>query len=392
MAQNLICLKKLSILIASLWGILFSTSCSSRTDISSVKFIANKYVSEGEYEEAITTLYDNLSDEQIADNALAILIEALNDIEPIFQDVIVQSHLIPMADINAAVLSNDKKWIVTADGMHQKINVFSYPDMKETLQLKTPAFVYTAMMNRDGDRIAAACHDGNVYFFEYPSGKEADMIHAHDHAVRDMWFTADGNLVTVSNDHTISICDIASGEQTQKMPVHSLNIKDLAISPDETLVATASNDGSIQTLEYDKGHLKTTGHYINAAKNYVNTVAISSDNQLIASGSGDCNIKFWRATDHRHLGDLKLDKPVIGLSFSPDGKRLIAGTTDGVYLIDAMTKEILAKLPVYGKNFWSVDFIDNNNVMVADQRTIKQLKLPTSAEIVALGRTVYENL
>lgn len=367
-------------------------SCAKKLSIEHTKSIAEKYINEDKCEEALKLIFDNLTDEEIAQNALFLLVKAASDFEPVFQDAVVMDHTIYGDKINSTRLSSDKKLLVTVDGTTLRIRVFSFPDMKESLIIPTQAPAYSAIMDRSGNRIVAAGHDGNVYFYDYPSGNEIGKIHAHDYPVRDLWLTKDGKLITVSNDHTISVFDPESGERLQNMKIHSMNIKNVTLSPDETLVATASNDGSVQTLEYHNGELSLIGKYINAADNYVNAIAISPDKQFVASGSGDGNVKFWGARDHKPVGSVSLEEPVSALSFSPDGTRLIAGTASHVYLIDAVTKQAVIQFPVIGNEYWSAEFIDNDRVMVSENKSVKIIKIPTTDEILETCREIYNDL
>ncbi len=367
-------------------------SCAKRLSIEQTKSVANRYITDGKYKEALKLLFDNLTDEQIAQNALPILAKSVMQIETLFDDAVERARSIPGVEITSARLCDDKKFLVIADGQNKKILVLTYPDMEEAMRIDTQAPVYTAVMDHSGNRLATAGHDGYVYFYEYPSGKEIKKIQAHEYPVRDLWLTKDGKLVTVSNDHTIRVYDPETDELLQSMKIHSMNIKNVVFAPDEKFLATAANDGSVQTLEYDNGKLSLIGSYINVTRNYVNAIAVSPDKKVVASGSGDGYVRLWGATDHNLLGEISLDTPIAALSFSPDGKKIIAGAEKQVALINAVTKEAIIIFPTTYDVFHSAEFVDENHVMVADTYSIRHIRIPSTDEILKLGHEIYNNL
>ena len=61
----------------------------------------------------------------------------------------------------------------------------------------------------------------------------------------------------------------------------------------------------------------------------IDSVAISPDGQLVASGSEDWSVKLWRLSDGVLVRTLSAQGPVCSVAFSPDGQKIAAGTGHG---------------------------------------------------------------
>jgi WD40 repeat protein len=71
------------------------------------------------------------------------------------------------------------------------------------------------------------------------------------------------------------------------------------------------------------------------------SVAITADGQFAATASADKTVKIWKVGDGANAATLTDAKDwVYAVRFSPDGKRLAAGTWDGhVYLWNVETRK-----------------------------------------------------
>ncbi len=178
----------------------------------------------------------------------------------------------------------------------------------------------------------------------------------HSSVVRDILFSTNlETLISVSEDKTIRFWDVKSGllKNTLRGYIGSGAIGKLntaAISAGSKMLAVggylAENEIRIINLLTRKQIATLKGH-----SNVIIDLDFSIDNQYLASASGDGTIKIW------HLPTLSNDeftsskpslvltleghtKAVYGVSFSPDGKRLVSTSLDGSIKIWELSKDI----------------------------------------------------
>lgn len=119
-------------------------------------------------------------------------------------------------------------------------------------------------------------------------------------------------------------------------------VKSIAISSDGQIIASGSYDKTIKLWELKTGELL---HTIAGHKQRVTCVAISPDNQTLVSSSEDTTIKLWT------LGSGKLKQTLAGhsgrvrcIAFSPNGQILISCSGMEVKLWAVLTGRLLSTL------------------------------------------------
>lgn len=118
--------------------------------------------------------------------------------------------------------------------------------------------------------------------------REPRWLDGHEAAVKTVTFTADGDLVSGGDDFDIYLWDAQSGDQV-KLGSHTAKIADLAVSPDDQTIASASWDATIALWPRAGGparHLK--GHDAG-----VNAVAWIRNGTQLISGSLDGTLRIW---------------------------------------------------------------------------------------------------
>jgi WD40 repeat protein len=119
-------------------------------------------------------------------------------------------------------------------------------------------------------------------------------------------------VIKVDPGSTIHIDD-DKGKPITKLEVP--NPKPEKPSPEDEIVTVELED--LPTLRIIKGHTNT-----------VNTVAISPDSKLLASGSSDKTIRIWEVATGDRTQRIPHKFSVTCLAFAPDGKTLAAGDSN----------------------------------------------------------------
>jgi guanine nucleotide-binding protein subunit beta-2-like 1 protein len=246
-------------------------------------------------------------------------------------------------------------------------------------------------------------------------------LRGHSHFVSDVVISSDGQFaLSGSWDGTLRLWDINTGESTRRFEGHRSDVLSVAFSADNRQIVSGSRDRSVKlwntlaeckfTIE-DESHgdwvscvrfspntqnpvivscgwdkvvkvwnlsnckLKTNhiGH-----SGYLNTVTVSPDGSLCASGGKDGKAMLWDLNDEKHLYTLDAGDIIEALTFSPNRYWLCAAAGTSIKIWDLETKQVVDELkaePVGGKTVvptvtclaWSADgqtlyagYTDNN--------------------------------
>jgi WD40 repeat protein len=131
---------------------------------------------------------------------------------------------------------------------------------------------------------------------EYTSPR---LLQGYNLRISDLVFTPDGSNMAVAllGSPVFWLVDAQQGNLLQTFEGHTYRVNSLTFSPDGELLASGSRDQKIRFWRVEDGELILTleGH-----TDEVNSVAFSPDGSLIASGSSDDTLILWVPTmDHQ---------------------------------------------------------------------------------------------
>ncbi|MBK9777640.1 MAG: WD40 repeat domain-containing protein [bacterium] len=229
-----------------------------------------------------------------------------------------------------------------------------------------------------GDRLVTGGGDGLVKVWEPASGRLLHTFNRHTRRVYCLAVSDDGRLVASGGmDQLAVVHDLQTGEHLTTFHAHSATVTGLTFMSGDRQVLSVAPDGRLLRWDVRTGAVLTElrGH-----RRDVNAVTASADGRLLASADWGGVLKIWAAevadvavfrvlslpTLVVNVGCLAIDpagrvviggnsqgglpvwplpgsstlptrvdgtEPATSLGFSPDGGRLLAGTTTGRLLV-----------------------------------------------------------
>jgi eukaryotic-like serine/threonine-protein kinase len=153
------------------------------------------------------------------------------------------------------------------------------------------------------------------------------VYHGHPARVNAVAWSPDGKLIaSASDDQTVQICDAKTGATSLTYRGHSAEVYAVAWSPNGQYIASAGADKTVQIWNVANGDTIRTfkGH-----SDQVNAVSWSSNSNLVASGSDDHTVQVWSITD----GSVAMiysehSAGVLSVAWSPDNTVIASGSWD----------------------------------------------------------------
>merc|ERR1712029_1008809 len=191
-------------------------------------------------------------------------------------------------------------------------------------------------------------------------GYPQKRLTGHGHFVSDVILSSDGHFaLSGSWDHTLRLWDLGTGSSTRRFESHSKEVLSVAFSADNRQIVSGSRDKTIKlwnTLAQCKYTIQEDGHsdWVSCVRfspsnsnpiivscgwdmavkvwsltncklktnhyghnGYLNTVTVSPDGSLCASGGKDAKAMLWDLNDDKHLYTLDHTDTINSLCFSP---------------------------------------------------------------------------
>ena len=265
--------------------------------------------------------------------------------------------------------------------------------------------------SRNGTILASASADGTIRFWNTETGAaRPNHITGHTKGVKSAtFFKGSSTLATAAFNGIITFWDLETSGVNRQTVGHRDWLMASAFSPDGTKFVSLESDSNLffelgagPTYYHSKpdkiirlrdantgGELATLTNHITA-----NLFAFSPDGKTIASGS-DGTIRLWHTETNTQI-DINLSDPpndsggrllfgTTSLVFSPDGKKLVSGTTAGdVRIWDAETGLALADL--IGQDPRSkIERHDDGSVTITYGLAITALAFSPSNSHIAIG-------
>ncbi|KAK4214591.1 WD40-repeat-containing domain protein [Rhypophila decipiens] len=212
-------------------------------------------------------------------------------------------------------------------------------------------------------------------------------LHGHSHIVSDCVISSDGAYaLSASWDKTLRLWELSTGTTTRRFVGHTNDVLSVSFSADNRQIVSGSRDRSIKlwnTLGDCKFTITEKGHteWVSCVRfspnpqnpvivssgwdklvkvwelsscklqtdhightGYINTVTISPDGSLCASGGKDGTTMLWDLNESKHLYSLNANDEIHALVFSPNRYWLCAATSKSIIIFDLEKKSKVDEL------------------------------------------------
>ena len=239
--------------------------------------------------------------------------------------------------------------------------------------------------------IISGSRDKTVIIWEINRTEEIKIIpvkrlKGHSHFVSDLKFSSDGQFcISSSWDNSLRLWDIATGKTIQNFLGHQKDVLSVCFSKDERQILSGSRDGTVKlwntlgkckksfkdntknywiifvyflpvdpisfiscswdgTLDIWNMSLNRIENRLKGHKGYVQSITVSPDGSLCASGGQDGNVMLWDLQEGKHLYSLLAGEKIHSICFSPNRYWLCASTDTEILVWDLESKEIIDKI------------------------------------------------
>lgn len=240
------------------------------------------------------------------------------------------------------------------------------------------------------DVLLSSSRDKSMIIWRYDQNADGDKLIAmkrlrgHGSFVSDCVISSDGQFALSSSwDKTIRLWDLEYGETTRQFKGHTKDVLSVAFSADNRQIVSGSRDKTIKlwnTLGVCKYTIQDDSHdhWVSCVRfspstnnpvilscgfdkvvkvwnlsncklktnhmghtGYLNTVTVSPDGSLSASGGQDGKLKLWDLSDGKHLYTLSANGCINSLVFSPNRYWLLEAANTTLKIWDLESKSVV---------------------------------------------------
>lgn len=254
-------------------------------------------------------------------------------------------------------------------GEDNSVRLWSVPDGIEIQNIKAhDGDVRALAFDQAGDVFASGSWDKAVKIWRISDSSTIASSTKHEGPVNALAFSADGKfLFSGSDDGTVKVYSCPKCWLERTLTPGIGDIKALAVSPAGVLAVGGTE---LQFLKADSGEmLKDNDSYAYGVK----SLAFSPDGKRLAAGTGmEKRLELWDMEKLEEAGSVKDSDWVNSVTFTPDGKQVVTGGS-AVKVWDAVTGACLKTFEGHADEIYCVDVSPDGKyaASASNDKTIK---------------------
>jgi WD40 repeat protein len=226
--------------------------------------------------------------------------------------------------------------------------------------IRPQSHVYSAVFSHKDDLVAIG-EAGVVEIFEAATGQRRATLMTNYRAT-SLSFSPDDNILVSGDWSKVDVWDLHTGGHIGTVERHTAGINSIEFSPCGNMIATCSDDYTIQIWNPFSLDCKCLmeGH-----SRQVRDVCWLDSGSKVISGSLDKTIKVWSISDQQcsQTFTIPTGDSVYSVASSPDSTLIAAGSNDGVKVFDAETGEVLHIILMNIGDINSILFLNRDQIM-----------------------------
>jgi len=206
-------------------------------------------------------------------------------------------------------------------------------------------YVQDVVLSRDGQYALTGSWDKTLRLWDLNFARTSRLFVGHTGDVLSVAFSADNRqIVSGSRDRSIKLWNTLGECKCSIDDAHNDWVSCVKFSPNthNPVVVSAGWDKLVKVWSLQKKF--TFAQALPGHTGYVNSVSISPDGSLCATGGKEGTVMLWDLNEGTHLYSLDGGDIINALAFSPNRFWLAAATDAGVKVFDLQSKKELASL------------------------------------------------
>jgi WD40 repeat protein len=269
-------------------------------------------------------------------------------------------------------------------------------------ELPLPAGHYTALrgdwlLALSDDPAALVSSPRGVFLWDVPSGVLRLRLPGPDEKAapaRAIGFTPDGREFAVADADGLGIVfrDTRTGRDLRRAEAVARVLR-LAISPDGKALAASDTSGGLTVWDAVTGRERL--RLPRAGLDRPGALTFSPDGRLLAAASG-WRVRLWQTATGKEVGVPDgHNGPVRAVAYSPDGKMVATGISDGaIHIWDSDTANPLRRWRGHPEDVWALAFAPGGRSLASggEDGTVRLWDAATGKEVRRLLKTDEERV